>query len=213
MTADTLELYADYVCPFCYVGRQVLDQVFEGQGDPPTISWHPFDLRANRRNQDGEIVVEEPQDESYFEQAWQNVERLADEYGVPTPEQADRDIDSRAAQRVGLFVREEFPDRWWAFDERVYRVHWQEGRDISDPAVLGEIAEEAGLPADIHRRALSDEAVESRLESAFAQAREDGVTGVPTFVYGNEALRGAVPSRQLRALIDRSSPAEAPGNR
>lgn len=211
MTNDSLRVYADYVCPFCYLGRRVLDRALEEHSDPPAVEWHPFDLRANRRNSAGELVVEEQQDEAYFEQAWQNVERLAAEYGLAVPDQADREVDSLGAQQVSLFVQDEYPDRWRDFDDAVYRAHWQEHRDISDPDVLGELAEEVGLPDETHRSALADQEVQSRLEAAFTEARRDGVTGVPTFVFGDDALRGAVPPQQLRELLDTTASAQTLG--
>jgi len=44
-TADRLTIYADYVCPFCYLGTRSLAQYREGRDEPLAVEWHPFDLR------------------------------------------------------------------------------------------------------------------------------------------------------------------------
>ena len=79
-----LTVYADYVCPFCFLGRQSLATYREQREDPLVVEWHPFDLRASQRTPDGDIddSVETGKDEAYYEEARQNVRRLADEYGV-----------------------------------------------------------------------------------------------------------------------------------
>ena len=57
-TTDRIEIYADYVCPFCYLGTRSLEQYREGRDEPLTVEWHPFDLRHGKRNPDGSIDQE-----------------------------------------------------------------------------------------------------------------------------------------------------------
>ena len=79
---DAITIYSDYVCPFCYLGRQSLAQYQETREEPLEIDWHPFDLRAGKRGPDGEIDhdADDGKDEAYYEQARENVRRLQEEY-------------------------------------------------------------------------------------------------------------------------------------
>jgi predicted DsbA family dithiol-disulfide isomerase len=52
------------------------------------------------------------------------------------------------------------------------------------------------------RDAVDDDQLERELRERFDAARERGVTGIPTFAYGEHAARGAVPPEQLRRLVD-----------
>jgi predicted DsbA family dithiol-disulfide isomerase len=201
---EPIEIYSDYVCPFCYLGRQSLAQYQETREEALDVVWHPFDLRAQKRDPDGTIdhSVDDGKDEDYYEQAKQKVQQLAENYGVEMELDLSRDVDSLNAQVASLYVREEHPEKWRAFDEAIFAALWQEGRDIGDPDVLADLAEDAGVDPDEVRDAIDDDSRHEQLREQFEDAREFGVTGVPTFVYGDHGARGAVPPEQLRQLVE-----------
>jgi predicted DsbA family dithiol-disulfide isomerase len=199
-----LTVYADYVCPFCYLGRASLATYRESREVPLAVEWHPFDLRAGQRRADGSIdwSVDTGKDDAYFEEASANVRRLADEYDVEMTRDLARDVDSRNAQLASLHLQTESPDDWLEFDRSIYEALWQDDRDVGDPAVLADLARDVGLEDSLVRHALDDEAVERQLEDRFDAARRRGVSGVPTFVGGEHSVRGAVPPAQLRRLVE-----------
>lgn len=203
----TLSIYADYVCPFCYLGRQSLARYEATRGDEVSIEWHPFDLRYHKRKSDGTIdhSVEDGKDDEYFEQARQNVERLRDEYGADAMLDLDEipdPVDSIDAQVASAFVQREYPEQWRAFDSAIYEALWEQGRDIGDGEVLTEVAATAGLDRDVVRSALADDDLREHVQGQFIEARQRGITGVPTFEANGLSARGAVPPSQLRRLIE-----------
>ncbi|MFB6139655.1 MAG: DsbA family protein [Halosimplex sp.] len=204
-SAERIGIYSDYVCPFCYLGRESLSQYQAEREEDLEIDWHPFDLRADKRRPDGTVdhSVDDGKDDEYYERARENVERLREEYGVEMNIDLSRDVDSLPAQVASFYVKETAPyDRWLAFDEAVLDALWVEGRDIGDPDVLADLAEDAGLdPAEV-RRAIDDEEWRSAVTERFDAARREGVTGVPTFTYDEYAARGAVPPEHLRRLVE-----------
>jgi predicted DsbA family dithiol-disulfide isomerase len=202
---ERITVYSDYVCPFCYLGRQALAQYQETREEPLEIDWQPFDLRAGKRNPDGTIdhSVDDGKDDDYYEQARRNVRRLQEQYGVEMAEELRTDIDSLPAQRVSLYVRrEQSYETWLAFDEAVFAALWVDGEDIGDPEILEAVAAEAGLGPGVVDEALADDGIREDLEAAFDRARRQGVTGVPTFAYDGHAARGAVPPEQLERLVE-----------
>ena len=204
MDDETLTVFADYVCPFCYLGYGSLEQYLESADDPPAVEWHPFDLRSQKRGPDGEIdhSVDDGKDDEYFEQAKQNVRRLAEKYDVEMNLDLARDIDSWDAQKVALVLqRSHDRETFAAFHEAVFDALWVDGRDIGDEDVLLEIAAEAGVQEDVVRDILADEDLDAELQNRFEDAQQIGITGVPTFVYDQHAARGAVPPAQLRQLV------------
>jgi len=204
-TGERLTVYSDYVCPFCYLGRQALDRYQDERDEMLEIDWHPFDLRAGKRGPDGDIdhSVDDGKDEDYYEQARENVRRLREQYDAEMAQEIATDVDSRPAQVVSLHVNETEPyATWLAFDEAVFEALWVDGNDIGDPEVLADCAEAAGLDPDVVDAALDDEALHARIDDLFDAARREGVTGVPTFAYDGHAARGAVPPAQLRRLIE-----------
>jgi len=203
-TAGSVVVYSDYVCPFCFLGYESLDRYQESRDDPVEVEWHPFDLRSGQRDSHGEIdsSIDNGKDEEYYENARQNVERLADQYGVEMAQPLERGVDSFDAQRVAYAAADEHPEAFEAFHRSVFDALWREGRDIGDPSVLDELAIDAGIPDGFVTETLDDDASREALESAFAAARSRRITGVPTFIYGEQAARGAVPPEHLRRLVE-----------
>jgi len=203
--AGTITVYSDYVCPFCYLGRESLDRYRETRDEPLEIDWRPFDLRSRKRNPDGTIdhSVDDGKDDDYFEQARRNVRRLREEYGVEMAQGIAADVDSLPAQVASWDVKQEYPyDTWLAFDRAVLDALWRDGADIGDEALLVDLAEDVGVDGDEVRSALDDETLRAELREAFSTAQREGVTGVPTFAYDGYAARGAVPPEQLERLVE-----------
>ncbi|AZH24560.1 DsbA family oxidoreductase [Haloplanus aerogenes] len=202
---ERITIYSDYVCPFCYLGRQSLDRYQDEREESLEIDWRPFDLRAGKRGPDGEIdhSVDDGKDDDYYQQARENVRRLRENYDAEMAQEIATDVDSRPAQAVSLHVKETEPyETWLAFDEAVFEALWADGRDIGDADVLADCAETAGLDPDLVSAALDDDVLLDRLDEQFRAAQQQGVTGVPTFAYGGHAARGAVPPAQLRRLVE-----------
>ncbi len=202
---DQITVYSDYVCPFCYLGRASLSRYQETREEPLVIDWHPFDLRAGKRNPDGSIDhdVDDGKDDDYYAQARENVRRLQERYDVEMAQEIAVEVDSLPAQAVSLSVKETHPAAWPAFDDAVFEALWTEGRDVGDRDVLVDLASDIdGLPEDVVETALGDGDLRDRLDDRFAEARRRGVTGVPTFTFDGHAARGAVPPEQLRRLVD-----------
>ncbi len=204
-SVEEITVYSDYVCPFCYLGRESLDRYQADRETELRIDWHPFDLRAGKRGPDGEIDhdVDDGKGEEYYAQARENVRRLQEEYGVEMADDLRTDVDSLDAQVAAVAVREEYDyETWLAFDEAVFEALWQDGRDIGDTDVLVDIAEEVGVDPATVREAIDDEQRREAIREQFEAARQRGVTGVPTFVYGEHAARGAVPPEHLERLVE-----------
>lgn len=199
-------VYSDYVCPFCYIGKESLDRYRESTEREVEVDWHPFDLRAQKRRPNGEIdhTVEDGKGEAYYEEARKNVEELKQKYGLDMIgfDEVPEEVDSFDAQVASFYVKKEYPERWRDFDEAVFDALWSEGRDIGDAGVLAEIAEGVGLDADEIRDVLEDDGLRERLSEAFLEAQEDGIVGVPTFIHGEDFCRGAVPPEQLERLVE-----------
>ena len=202
---ETITVYADYVCPFCYLGRKSLEQYQARREEPLEIDWHPFDLRAGKRGPEGEIdhSVDDGKDDEYFEQAKQNVERLQERYDAEMAQAIATDVDSLPAQVASYYVKEHYPyDQWQAFDVAIYDALWTDGKDIGDEDLLVDLAEDAGVDGDEIRSALDEETLREAVDAKFTEAQRQRITGVPTFAYDGHAARGAVPPDQLKRLVE-----------
>ncbi|ERH05519.1 MAG: putative dithiol-disulfide isomerase involved in polyketide biosynthesis [Halonotius sp. J07HN4] len=203
--AETITVYSDYVCPFCYLGRESLSRYQADREAALEIDWQPFDLRSGKRNADGSIdhSVDDGKDDEYFEQAKESVRRLQEKYDVEMSLDLATEVDSLNAQVASYYVKEHDDyETWLAFDEAIFAALWTEGRDIGSEAVLTDLADDVGIDPDEISAALDDETLRDELTDAFVAAQQAGVTGVPTFAYGGHAARGAVPPEHLQRLVE-----------
>ena len=204
-TDERITVYSDYVCPFCYLGRESLRRYQESRDEQLAIDWRPFDLRSGKRNPDGSIdhSVDDGKDEEYYEQAKEGVRRLQEKYDVEMELDIASDIDSLPAQIVSYHVKQGSDyGTWLDFDVAVFEALWQEGRDIGDESVLVDIAESVGVDPEDVRSALDDDSLHGTVREQFGAAQQQGITGVPTFAYEGYAARGAVPPEHLERLVE-----------
>lgn len=202
---ETLVVYSDYVCPFCYLGKASLEQYLESTSDPPDVEWRVFDLRGYKRDEEGNVdtSVEDGKDDQYFEQVRDNVQKLKREYGVEMNLDFSLEVDSWNALKAALFVKErERDESFLRFHEGLFQAIWKDQRDIGDPDVIADVAREAGLEPEPILEALRDKQWETELKSRFREAKRMGITGIPIFIYGRHAARGAVPPEQLKRLVE-----------
>jgi Predicted dithiol-disulfide isomerase involved in polyketide biosynthesis len=201
---ESITVYADYVCPFCHLGRSSLETFRDRREEPLEVSWQPFDLRANKRGADDEILdgVDDGKDEEYYSQAKRNVQRLQQQYDVEMAQDLATDVDSWTAGVASLFVRERHSDDWEAFDNALYRALWVDRRDIGSKDVVTEVAADVGLDPDVVETALSESTWEDNYRESIDNSQANGISGVPTFVYSGRTARGAVPPEQLSRLVD-----------
>ncbi|ERH06169.1 MAG: putative dithiol-disulfide isomerase involved in polyketide biosynthesis [Halonotius sp. J07HN4] len=203
-----LTIYSDYVCPFCYLGRQSLARYQADREKPLKIDWQPFDLRSGKRNADGSIdhSVDDGKDDEYFEQARESVRRLQEKYAVEMAIDLATDVDSLNAQVASYYIKEHDDyETWLAFDKAIFAALWTEGRDIGDEDVIADIAGDVAIDTDQIRSALTDADLREEVTDAFAASQRAGVTGVPTFASDGHAARGAVPPEQLKRLVEGSA--------
>jgi predicted DsbA family dithiol-disulfide isomerase len=212
--SESILVYSDYVCPFCYLGRRALSSYQAERDNPLRIEWHPFDLRAQQRRADGSLDDDaaNQKSEQYYQQARQNVRRLQDRYDATEMcQELATDVDSLPAQLVSASIQRADSysyESWLAFDTAVFTALWEDDRDIGSTAVLTDVASEIDGDGDIDtdwiETILTDEKRYDALDEQFRAAQNAGITGVPTFVNKAEdnAARGAVPPAQLRRLME-----------
>lgn len=73
----------------------------------------------------------------------------------------------------------------------VYRARWEQGRDISDRAVIASVGEELGLDPQALAQAADDPEIRRRGVEALRAVSRDGSFGVPFFIHRHDKFWGA----------------------
>jgi predicted DsbA family dithiol-disulfide isomerase len=160
-----VDIVSDVVCPWCIIGYRQLLQAQELSGIEAEIRWHPFELNPD--------MPDEGQDMR---------EHIAQKYGsTPEQSQSSRDRITALGADLGFDFRFTPEMRMWntfrahqlldwaeedghqtALKEALFAAHFTEGRDVSDPGVLVEVAAEAGLDPARARDAAATPAAPAR---------------------------------------------------
>lgn len=118
-----------------------------------------------------------------------------------TPNPGPFGILTRAALIVDKYA--EAHGKGAAFHDAAFRAYWQEARDISDHAVLRDLAVSVGLDGDAAIAALSDPTYERQVLQDIQQAQQFGLSGVPALIFNNKYLvSGAQPLDVLRQITE-----------
>jgi predicted DsbA family dithiol-disulfide isomerase len=88
-----------------------------------------------------------------------------------------------------------------AFHRAIYRAYFVQDRNIGSADVLVELANGLGLNGEDLHAALADRRYRADVLAEYQEAREAGVTAVPTFVAEGYAIVGAHPYETFRRLM------------
>ncbi|MFY1597316.1 DsbA family oxidoreductase [Micromonospora sp. WMMD737] len=198
-----IEIYADVVCPWCYIGKRRLEQALESYDGEVTVRYRPFQLDPS--------PVPEPRP---------LVDAMAAKFGGPDRVRQMFGQVTEVAAQVGLkldFDRAVAANTFdahrlvaWAADrgraaetvDALYRAHFTDGVDVGSRDALAALAAEVGLDAAEARRFLDSGERVAELSDELATARQIGVTSVPTFVLaGRYAVTGAQEPETLLAAL------------
>lgn len=111
------------------------------------------------------------------------VKSFAERFGIQDLRPPERLSNTRRALAVAQHARDAGrlePYRAAAFD-----AYWRHGKDLERDPDLAEIARAAGLEPERALRAADDPALLARVDAARAEALAAGVTGIPTFDFGD----------------------------
>lgn len=205
----TIQLTADFICPWCYIGAARLKQAIKGLSPAIQVEtvWRPFELnsalpaagmerRAYRSRKFG---------------SWENSQRLdAQVIEAARPDHLDFNFDRIAKTPNTLSVHrlmwlaqveDRGKDKGTELAAALFKAYFTDGRDIGDAATLTGVAAAVGMDRErVAAFLASPEALEEirRLE---AQAHRNGIQGVPHFAIEGIAVSGAQPAATLQATI------------
>jgi predicted DsbA family dithiol-disulfide isomerase len=125
-----------------------------------------------------------------------------DAEGLPYGERT-MTYNSRLAQELGKWADTQPGGE--AIHDALFRAYFVDARDISQPAVLLEIAEQVGLSVDGARDVVEKRTFKEAVDRDWELSRRYGVTGVPTFVAGRYGVVGAQPYEALEQLVRKAA--------
>jgi predicted DsbA family dithiol-disulfide isomerase len=130
--------------------------------------------------------------------AQQRMARLMRDEGLPYGERT-MTYNSRLAQELAAWAEQQ-PDGHKIHDA-LFRAYFVDGSNIAKIETLLDIAEQVGLPVSAARDVLQSRSCRDLVDADWERAQRMGLTGVPTFVVGNQGVVGAQPYAILEKLV------------
>jgi predicted DsbA family dithiol-disulfide isomerase len=186
-----VDIVSDVMCPWCVIGYRQLAIALKATGMEHEIHWHPFELNPNMPKSGQDMR-----------------EHLVEKYGT-TPEQSDANRANMTARGEELGFAFRFEDGFrmhntfnthqllhWANTEgrkhdlkqALFTAHFTDGRDLSDDAVLADIAKEIGLDRAEAAAVLDDQRFAGAVREEQKFWTGQGISGVPAVVFDRQHL-------------------------
>lgn len=203
-----VDVIADLVCPWCYLGKRRLDDALLAVHGPSNVRWYPFQLNpampaagmgfeeylVSKFGDPEELrpALEQLTTEGKMEGINFRFDKLS---RVPSTLNAHRLMKLAETERANTSdLAEEF-----------LKGFFESGLDIGDRDVLSELATRHGLETSDINKTLDDDLSRRAVLAQEAQVRHGGITGVPDFLVNKRLfVVGAQSTEALVSAFDRA---------
>ena len=203
-----VEVIADLVCPFCYIGKRRLDQAMQAVRGPSDVSWFPYQLNPDMP-EDGMSL------EDYLSMRFgspANVQPVLDQLAADARvEDIDlrfdriRHVPNTLQAHQLMYLAETQRKDQSALAEELMTAFFGRGEDIGDVETLVALGGRHGLIPDDIRRVTAEDSSRQVVLSREAQVRSSGIAGVPGFLLNRRLLViGAQNTDTLVNAFDRA---------
>lgn len=179
MSTETVRFYWSFRSPYAWLATLRVDEALRGL--PVQLDWIPIYPPPDFPNDPARL----PNKLKYIHQ---DVARFARAYGLPFQAPNEVDVDWKIPHCAYLFARR--AGRGPDFLCEVFAARFERGENLGDPAVLGAAARASGVDAQGALEAHRDETIGGELMRGFQSAGQDGLFGVPTWVYRDQMFWG-----------------------
>lgn len=210
-----IEIFSDVVCPWCFIGKQMLFKALEKVSDlyDINIAWQPFELNPN-------MPAEGQDRKAYRLQKFGSVERsqalegqvaaAAREEGLHLEmDKIERIPNTFLAHRLSRFARHQ--DKQAAMMEELFQAYFVRGADVGNLDTLIELAQNAGLDKEEVKAHLESNDGVELLRNEEEKGLRLGVNGVPYFrindIYGISGAQS--PDRFINAFREATEMVQA----
>ncbi|WP_335869050.1 DsbA family oxidoreductase [Bacillus sp. 2205SS5-2] len=204
-----IEVYSDFVCPFCYIGKRRLEQAMEAVPfkDEVEVVFKSYELDPNAAK-DTDLSLHELLANKYgtsVEQAKKMSDGVIQQAGsVGLDFQFDQLIPTNTFDAHRLAKYAETQGKEAALTESLLKAHFTDSKHVGDHDTLLQIAEEVGLDRSEAQSVLAGNDFNEVVRQDEQLARSIGVQGVPFFVVNNKyAISGAQPAEVFKGALEK----------
>lgn len=186
-----VEVIADFVCPFCFIGKRRFDEALKAVQGPNDVTWYPFQLNP-------EIPADGLPFDVYLTRRFgspANVEPVLEHLGkegkaLGLDFRFDklRHVPNTLRAHQLMYLAETMNLDQSPLAEDLMSAFFEEGRNIGEQGVLNDIAAPHGIDAKTLNEAIENDELKQFVLKREAQVRSSGIAGVPGFLINRRLL-------------------------
>jgi predicted DsbA family dithiol-disulfide isomerase len=186
-----IDIISDVMCPWCIIGYRQLAKALAASGTAHEIHWHPFELNPQMppegQNTREHIIEKYGSTPEQSEQSRQHMAALGENLGF-TFAWTDASQMHNTFNTHQLLHWAETLGRKHDLKMALFAAHFTDQRNLSDDAVLADIAAEIGLDRDEALAVLDDQRFANDVRNAERFWQQQGISGVPAVVFNRKHL-------------------------
>lgn len=194
--AGPICFWFDFASPYAYFAMDEIDKI--GAEFDREVEWRPVLLWAVFKAHGIAPPLDAPVKRAYF---LRDMQRSADFFGLPYREPVRLPLSSHLAARLYYATAGDDRQKAVMLARRLFRAFFVERKDISDEAVLTDLAADAGIAAKAASEGMKGSKGRALLEQAVDHAIAEKMIGSPYIVVDGESFFGADRLPQLRWFL------------
>lgn len=204
-----IEVWSDYVCPFCYIGKRRLEEALEstGLGEKVEVVFKAYELDPNSPATSNETMQEvlAGKYNMSIEEAkgmTDNVVIQAESVGLKYNFSTMKPANTFKAHRLAKLAEQEGLGAEIA--EQLLHAYFIESKQIGLDEELINLCEKVGISKERAEEVLNSEEFAEDVKADITEAGQIGVQGVPFFVINRKyAISGAQPAETFAEALQK----------
>jgi len=205
-----VEMWMDFVCPYCYLGKAKFAKALENFSDKENIEiiYKSFELDPNAskvyHGSMSELLSKEYG--MSMEEIQENNERLTAEakvLGLVYNLEKTIPVNTLYAHKLLQYSKEIGKDA--ELVSVIFKAYFTDGKNISDIDTLAEISKEVGLEEEVVREILNSDKYTNRVKEEEKESQDIGVDVVPFFLINKRhVVAGEQSAETIRKALEKA---------
>lgn len=203
-----IEIWSDYICPYCYIGKAQLFQVLDEMGITDYKITHRVYLLEPGKVSHPERTIADtisggPERRAAVLKKIKSIDDMAAKVGLHYDMANNLDIATEDAHRLTLWAQAQGLDHV-KLNSRIFKANFEECRDISNHALLADLAAECGIDHDQALAVLEDpKAYRDQIFIDAEEADERDIDLVPHYTFNSKIeIMGIMTLTAIRKHIE-----------
>ncbi|BET24654.1 2-hydroxychromene-2-carboxylate isomerase [Limnobacter thiooxidans] len=195
-TKQTIDFYFDLTSPYSYVAAEQIEDI--AAAGNRVVNYKPTLLGFVFKSTGNSAPMMNPAKGKYSAKDFARTARF---HGLEINWPKKFPINATVGSRAILQVINTQPEKAGELTRALYKAYFVTGQDITEEAVVAEVASSIGLDGTALVAGTQDESIKEQMKNAVQESIDAGMFGAPYFVVDGEAFWGQDRMEQLRRWV------------